>query len=400
MGRTGNDARRHSSELLSSLALRFGPTRRDPVFDRVRPILAAYALAPSRIFGAPGIWTRTSGESRAITFWGAREGGSYRMAVMANPPRPGSFADYRGEWRLERLRGDEFEWMALEELALGHATLGDLSRFSSALLRGAGSSPPGEAAALLRSELPRTAAALGRLMSLDSLLLRKDAFGCTEVAVEASLHPNDIRAFAPLYARYLDDVLMGTRFEATATDSMGGSWWHAKFWNGRMALRLRTQDGHMVPLSGPPRPMPDSVQVTSAGSSKTGIFRSGYHGLVFNLEFSSAPGEKSLCARFPKAPEWDLPFLVPLLLRGALNRPFEGDGAALAFALEETPGEGTVVKRRYRIAVRETWIIRWMGGYVAGAVNEYRRGEEEADRFTAEALFALRDDVLALLAGG
>jgi len=43
-------------------------------------------------------------------------------------------------------------------------------------------------------------------------------------------------------------------------------------------------------------------------------------------------------------------------------------------------------------------IVRWLGGQAQTAMDEFRRGaEEEADRFSGEALEALRQDVRALL---
>ena len=47
--------------------------------------------------------------------------------------------------------------------------------------------------------------------------------------------------------------------------------------------------------------------------------------------------------------------------------------------------------------MRETWILRWLGGMTSTAVSEFRRGAEaEADRFHRECLLALRDDLAAL----
>ena len=136
-----------------------------------------------------------------------------------------------------------------------------------------------------------------------------------------------------------------------------------------------------------------------SGSSKTGFLRSGFHGLEAEVELTSRPDEKALAARFAKAPDWDLPFLVPLLLRSALQRPFQGGGALLSFGVEAHGGGSTLLTRTYRVAVRENWIVRWLGSYAAGAVDTYRRGEEEADRFNAEALLALRQDLMALAGG-
>ena len=57
--------------------------------------------------------------------------------------------------------------------------------------------------------------------------------------------------------------------------------------------------------------------------------------------------------------------------------------------------------RDYRLAVRESWIVRWLGSLAGTAMTEFWRGaEEEADRFSGQVLEALRMDVAALIEGG
>jgi hypothetical protein len=88
-------------------------------------------------------------------------------------------------------------------------------------------------------------------------------------------------------------------------------------------------------------------------------------------------------------------------MRGSLRRPFEGEGALLGFGLRDVAGapHALVASRHYRLAVSESWIVRWLGGSVGAAVADFRRGAQvEADRFARDALIALRDDVRALLA--
>jgi hypothetical protein len=396
LGSDRDAGRRHADELLTSLSARFGPTYRDPVFDSIRPVLARYALVPSRIFDATALWTRIQGETRGIGFRGQRVGGQYRMSVDGNPPAPAAVADYRGEFRLERLREDEFEWMVREELAVGAASPAELAGALTVLFRAAESAGASDVASLLRAEMPRTAAALGRLMTLDGVGVQREPAGGVTVTLTASLHPDGIRSFAPRYAHYLDDVVMPTRFVASASDETGTRWWEASFTDGRLALRLRVHGGDLAPLAGTPRPIPERLHVRMSGSSKTGFLRSGFHDLDVAVELVTRSDEKGFVARFAKPPAWDLPFLVPLLLRSALRRPFEGDGAFLSFAARAGAPGPTLLTRHYRVAVRENWLLRWFGGYAAGAVNSYRLGEAEADRFNAEAILAVREDALAL----
>jgi hypothetical protein len=391
-------ARRHADDLVASLAARFGPTYRDPAFDALRPVLARYALVPSRIFDAPALWTRTEGVTRGIGFRGERARGQYQMSVSANPPAPSAVADYRGEWRLERLREDEFEWMVREELAVGSVAPEDLARAVTALFRAAEASTEGDLAPRLRGEMPRTTAALGRLISLEGVVVQREPSGGTTLTLSGSLHPDGIRSFAPRYAHYLDDVVVPTRFAASASDDSSARWWEVSFADGRLTLRLRLHRGDLAPLAGSPRTIPERLRVRMSGSSRTGFLRSGFHDLEIEVELIRRSDEKGFVAHFTKPPAWDLPILVPLLLRPALRRPFEGDGAFVSFGARASPGEPTLLTRHYRVAVRENWLLRWFGGYVAGAVNTYRLGEAEADRFNAEAILALREDALALAA--
>jgi hypothetical protein len=397
LGADRDAARRHADDLAASLAARFGPTSRDPVFDALRPVLARYALVPSRIFDAPALWTNAQGATRGIAFRGQRARGLYEMSVDANPPAPSAVADYRGEWRLERLREDEFEWMVREELAVGGAAPEDLARALTALFRAAESASETDPAPRLRAEMPRTTAALGRLVALEGLVVRHEPGGGVILTLTASLHPDGIRSFAPRYAHYLDDVVTPTRFAASASDDAGARWWEINFADGRLTVRFRPCGGDLAPLAGSPRAIPERLHVRMSGSSKTGFLRSGFHDLEVDVELVRRSDEKGFVARFTRAPAWDLPILVPLLLRPALRRPFEGHGAFLSFGARAGAGGPTRLARTYRVAVRENWLLRWFGGYVAGAVNSYRLGEVEADRFNAEVILALREDALALV---
>jgi hypothetical protein len=399
LGASPTDARSHGGDLLTALALRFGPTERDPVFDALRPKLARHALVPSGVFDDTTAWTSSRGEVRQVAFAGRRDGNRYRMAVDATPGAPVALADYRGDWRLERLRAGEFEWMAHEELAVGGVSPADLSRAATALFQSLEAAPAGDAAAQARRELPRSAAALGRLFTLEALGLVRDADGATAVRLVASMHTETLRREAPLYTKWLDDVIVPSRFAAAALDETGARWWDVDARDARATIRFRLRGGDLAPLDGPPREIPDRLRVRTALSSRTGIFRTGVHDLDADTELIRLPAEKGFVARFRRSPEWDLPFLVPLLLRSSLRRPFEGDGAVLSFGAQAGRDGPTLLTRHYRVAVRESWIVRWVGGFAASAVNEFRRGEAEADRFSAQALLALRDDLVALIDG-
>jgi hypothetical protein len=124
----------------------------------------------------------------------------------------------------------------------------------------------------------------------------------------------------------------------------------------------------------------------------------GARRIAAGLALTRTPGVKALSARFLEEPDWQLPFLAETLLDDPLRYPFEAPGSEIEWAARETPA-GTLLTGLYRARVRETWILRWLGGMMSNAVGEFRLGaEREADHYHRECLLALRDDLAALAA--
>lgn len=398
LGPTPVEARTRADELIDAVAARFGPVQIDPALAALRPKLAKAALVPSRIFNDPTAWTSMGGGERTAEFVGERSAGRYRMGVRsrtATPSRPGG---YRGSLRLRALRAAEYEWTLREELAVGAVTAEDLSRALSALFVTAEEAPEAEARTRLREALPRAAAAFGRLFSLEDLRLAHSADGATAVTIDLRVDPGGIERDFPRYARFLRKYASPLRFHAVALDASGARWWEVEASENRLRLRLRVQRGDLWPLEGAPGPMPGVLRVRVDLVTKLGIFRVGFRGLQAEVALTRAVHEKGFAARFHQPPDWQLPFLVEPFLRSSLRRPFEGEGALLRYSARDGGGGPTLLVRDYAIAVRESWIVRWLGGLMGDALSEFRRGvEDEADRFSGEGLSALRADVLALL---
>ena len=117
--------------------------------------------------------------------------------------------------------------------------------------------------------------------------------------------------------------------------------------------------------------------------------------MLMSREYASQKGYE---ARYRQEPEWRLPFLIKPFLRGSLRYPFEGPGSSASYAVRESTDGPTELVREFRFRVRESWIVRWMGGRSNEAMSDFRKGAEvEADRYSQECLYALRDDVAALL---
>jgi hypothetical protein len=208
------------------------------------------------------------------------------------------------------------------------------------------------------------------------------------------MEPARLEPTAPRYARFRRKYVMPIELR---TEAKG--FWTIEAAQGRATLRLRLRDGRLAPLGGGAQPMADTVEVSLDYSTPAGPFRVGVRRLQADMSLFGSSKRKSFTAVFVREPEWRLPFLLRPFLSGSLRRPFEGEGSLLEFAIGETDGV-TCLTRRYRLAVKESWIVRWIGGLTAAAVNDFRRNAEaESDRFTAEGLSALRKDVEALLRG-
>ena len=393
--------RAEAADLLDSLSLRFGPIQMDPGFDARRAKLVRASLVPSRVFDDASVWMETRGEERGVEFVGGRAGSGYRIGVSVAARLPAEPAAYRGSLKLRRLGSAEFEWTMRDELAVGRIGGAALSRALSVAFLSMEESDAAGARARWREALPRTSAALGRLFTLDVLQLQHDAQGGTTLTLAASLHPEGIALAFPRYARYLATYGPAMRLRATASDAMGATWWDLEFADGRFALRLRLHEGDLAPLQGMPRPIPDGLRVRTGFSTKMGMFRVGFLHLDADVLLIRDAHAKGFTARFRTSPDWELPFLAEQFVGSSLRRPFQAEGSLLAYALRDSAGSQTLLVRDYRIAVKESWIVRWLGGLTGSTVEEFRRSvEAESDRFTSEVLQALRADVVELIPAG
>jgi len=393
-GDTPQAARQHVNELLTALARRFGPAEQDEALQRLRPRLERAALVPSRIYDDPTAWSERAGTRRAVVFGGGSETGRYRLGVEPSGhvlERPG---DYRGRLELEKLGDGDYEWRLREDLAAGTFRAEDLARVADAVLRELALAPH-DARPALREALPRTAIALGRLLSLDELDVSPAPAGAHRVELVASLHPERARdgRFAR-YAAFLQKRALPFTLSLAIEDESGVPYWDLDFRDGHLRLRLAVRESRLVPLDAPPRPPPDRLRARVELTTKSGLFRVGFSNLVADVRLDRRQDRPGFDARFPHEPDWRLPFLVEPLLRGSLRRPFEGDGASMAYWLEAGPSGPAVFVRTFELAVRESWILRWFGGIVGDTMSDFRlTAQAEADRFSYEAFEALRQDL-------
>ena len=383
--------------LVEALANRFGPIEREPGFDALRPKLARAGLVPSRVFDDGTVW-RTQGDGwRAVELTGYASEEAYRIGVRNEAPPAGVPGQYRGRVQLRRVDGGRFEWSVSEELAVGQARPSDLARALDALFRGAERSTEASARAAIAESLPRASAKLRLLLRIETLALQPDADGATAVHLAVRLTPAGIRGFAPRYSAFLEKYAGPIRTSVVVADPEGTTWWTLEAADNLWTVRLRLRDGSLVPLDGPAdRRIPSRLRATGDYATRMGRFKVGAARVVADVALNRTPGEKGLSARFLEEPDWRLPFLAETLLDDPLRYPFDAPGSEIEWAAREASG-GTLLTGLYRARVRETWILRWLGGMMGNAVGEFRRGaEREADQYHRECLLALRDDLAAL----
>lgn len=402
LGRTSAEATAHADTLLSALSTRFGPTTYDADLAQISPRLVQSALTPSRIFDDPAIWTQMQGDVRELELAGARAGNTYAIGVVPNTPVPAHAADYRGTILLRQIQHGLYEWQVHDALAVGHAHADGLADALTALFTAAEHVGARDVRADYRASLPRTTRALGRLFSLDTIGLAPARDGGTSVLLGLTAHPDQIQGTFPHYAHFLDKYLSPTHVQLVVYDDTGARWWTAQGNGAHFTARLRVHDGSLAPLEGPLRSMPSTLHVRIDAETKVLLFHVGVHHLIGDVTLTRTAHDKGFVVTFQHEPEWVLPPFVGSMMRNALQRPFLGQGAMLSFDVRDSDTGQTLATRDYRIAIEESSLTRWIGGLGSSAFGDFEQGaEDEANRFTGEALTALQRDVSTLrLAAG
>jgi hypothetical protein len=243
--------------------------------------------------------------------------------------------------------------------------------------------------------MPRAARAFGRLFDLETLSLAPQGDGTVRVEVAVRLRPDRIAGEAPRLAAYLTRRSNGLRMALSAFVADGRALWSAEAADTVWRLRLRVREGRLVPLEGAPAYAGGSLRVVVGYSFKAGLFRVGFRDLAADVDPSPWPGQVAFVARFTSPPDWQVPFIVEPFMRASLRYPFEGEGAQVSLSVREDDGRSQLVAES-RVRVRESWIVRWLGGFSSRALAELRAAEAEADRYALECLTAVREDVAAL----
>ncbi len=392
------EVRRQADTLLRVLSAWTDPVVVDPGLAEFQSQLDRSFLTPSRVFRNESDWTGTTDLERRLETQGSVTLQGSRLD-RASDDRPTTLpGEYRSRLSLEKLSKHEYEWRWLDELALGTFPVEMISRALQVVLSTI-ESPAPALEARLAIAMPRAAQALGRLYTIERLEMDPRPDGTTDFRFAAKIEPERIAAESPDYARYLERFASSSEMDVVGFDASGAKLWSVGFHDLILTAHLRIWNARLAPIEGPARRLPDEFRVKMDYSEKSGPFRVGFRNLETDVALIRTPTETGFIAAMNKSPDWRIPFLFDPFVKGALTRPFDGEGIVMRVALEESESdeEPTRIRSGFRMVVKETWVMRRLGD--SGGRKLEDEADKEASRFHYEALEAVRGDIVALLDG-
>ena len=398
LGDSPSAARSNTRDFFGALALRLGPLTRSDRLKLIRPRYVRGSLVPSRVYDDTVVWTDRDGATRTVVIAGGpTTDHRYLLDVRPDAPMPQHVGDSRHIMHLRSLGNHVYEWRSIDELAIGDATPASLDLLRRRLLASGEGRSGTELRALWQHGLPRTTAALGRLFAADSVATAVLPDRSTLVALRISIDVNRLAADLPDFAKWLDKYAATSRFRMVLEDQNGAPYALFSLADHTIRLRLRTRDGTMQPLNGPARAATaDSLRLRIDLSSKGTMFTVGLNNLLVDVVPVRTATERGWTIHYRHEPEWRLPFAAEHLMRGALSRPFSGEGTSTRMVARSEPGGHTLIARDFRMEVQESGIVRWISSLGSSAMSEVTvRVEQQKDRFFADALAAFGADLAA-----
>jgi hypothetical protein len=258
-----------------------------------------------------------------------------------------------------------------------------------------------EARAALAAGAPRTSAVLGTAFSLDTLRPVALVDGSTAVTVGIAVHSDQLKARYPAFADYVRRYVDPAHVRFLVTDRAGVPYLEAVELDRFLTIRVRSQHGHLVALTGAARPMPDTLLLDMDFTMKVKFFTVGFHDLQMEMvQAATGDQSRSLVMTARREPSWNLPFISARLLRSPLRRPFAGEGALFRIGVRAGEGNGpTVLYRQTRLAVQESAILNFLNSLSSTAMDDLNLAVEREQNVWLRELFqALREDAHAAIA--
>jgi hypothetical protein len=392
---SGARARASAEQTFDAIADRHLDVVRNPKYEYARLHLTRSALSPSHVFDDSAAWTATSGNVRLLETLGTLADGRYHLSSRPSVPAPVRPADARHVISLARLSDNEYRWETTVDYALGNVHPVDVAAVVTRLIAAGEGRTERELRADLASSAPRTSAALGTVFSIDSLRPVPLADGSTAVTLGIAVSAAPLDHRLPAFAGYLHKYVEPASYHLVVADRAATPYLDISAKDRFITIRLRTLHGHLVPLAGPARPMPDSLLLLADLKVKIRIFHVGFHGLVMDLVNSTrGDRERGWKVTAHREPQWDLPLLTARLIRAPLRRPFAGEGALFSIGVRAGDnGAPTVLVRQVHLTVQESSILNFLNSLGNTAMDDLSvTVEREENIWLRELFLALRDD--------
>ncbi len=387
------------AQLTEAFATRFTSPERSGHFETARRRLVSGALSPSRVYGDTSIWSATvPPATRSLIAHGALTDRGYRFEIAPDRASPLKVGEARHAITLRRLSDNEFRWNVGVDFAIGSLTADDAAAMLVELLA---SGHDHDAMALrtdARAAFPQSNAVLSRVFSIDSLTMHAGAQGTTTINMTLGIRADGLRATAPHFADYIRKYVTSSRYRFSLTDRNGAMYFDAVGADQRLTVRYRVRSGTIVSYLGPPRALPDSLRLASDFSVHVKMFDVGWKNLATDFVIRRTEHSRSWTMVAQSEPDWQLPLITERLLRSPLRRPFQGEGASFEIGVVDSAGGQTLLYRRARLEMKESPILRFLGGLVTRVFEDLDAAvEHEEAAYLRELMVAFQQDARGIL---
>lgn len=407
-GPTREAASKSSSELLTGMSHRYTNVQRSPKYENAREKIGRSAMIPSQIFGDTSLWTMTASDgSRIFYAEGSFQNGNYLVTNLPTPTAAGNFnltgplaspGDARHFMRLKQTKREEFEWFTQVDFGVGSLTPSDGLSIINTWLRAAEGKSGTELQRQYRSDFPSTSEVMGILFMMDTIISVIDRSGANTVYIRSRITPNKVKATFPKLSDYLNEYIMRLNLRMRLTDAAGSQWFDLQLRNGVLAFKVRSKEGHFVPLEGPLKTMPEDLQLTLDLTARVKRMTVGFTKLTGKWKNIQTPSERGWSMQFTKEPSWQIPSVVKNIIRTPLRRPFMGEGVQFRITLKKNPDHNqTLLVRQGSLTVQESAILRFLGRLGGDAMGDFvAEVEKEENKFNAMVFRGLQKDFTSI----
>jgi hypothetical protein len=399
LGSTDAERAEHADQAFTALSDRYVNPMRSPKYKYAKLHITRAWLSPSIAYPDTAIWNHREDSTEVIEVFARLARGSYQMLDRTPIPPITGPGDARHRILLRPAGDKDWQWDSRVDFAIGAVRSAEFADMVGAMIAGAAGKSEPELRGELGADFPLTAAAAGRLFSIDSLHSTPLGDGSHAIVLVVRTHPDGIRTQYPAFATFFDKYVSSAVLRLQLRDKSGATWFFADMRHNALQFRMRAQGGHLIPFIGAARPMPEELVLEIDAFAKVGMFTVGMTRLFADLTMVGTSHEHGWNLRFARSPKWHLPTGAAKLMNASLSRPFEKEGTIFRLVIRDNDGGPATISRTTTGFVRESAIIRWLG-YLAGTVGGDFAGksEEEEWKFLGELFSALRTDAAAYYA--